>query len=205
MAPEGRAGQAACKPGSVPAVAGGGWPFIWDARYRTPHATYPGGDAKTRLPLRPRRAAPTRSCSRWGLPCRARRRARGALLPHPFTLARLRRGFGGRFAFCGTFPGVAPAGCYPAPCFRGARTFLPPRLGRCRPERKAAIRPSGPHLLGRPPAAPRQPACASRASSSVAVSASGRPLTSCGRKWRWKAARAVSVVASRMPLGAATS
>src|SRR5262245_9116408 len=31
-----------------------------------------------------------------------------------------------RFAFCGTFPGVAPAGCYPAPCFRGARTFLPP-------------------------------------------------------------------------------
>ena len=30
----------------------------------------------------------------------------------------------GRFAFCGTFPGVAPAGRYPAPCFRGARTFL---------------------------------------------------------------------------------
>ena len=30
----------------------------------------------------------------------------------------------GRFAFCGTVPGVAPAGRYPAPCFRGARTFL---------------------------------------------------------------------------------
>lgn len=29
-----------------------------------------------------------------------------------------------RFAFCGTFPGVTPAGRYPAPCFRGARTFL---------------------------------------------------------------------------------
>jgi len=29
-----------------------------------------------------------------------------------------------RFAFCGTFPRVAPAGCYPAPCFREARTFL---------------------------------------------------------------------------------
>ena len=28
--------------------------------------------------------------------------------------------------FCGTFPGVAPAGRYPAPCLRGARTFLPP-------------------------------------------------------------------------------
>jgi len=39
--------------------------------------------------------------------------------------------------FCGTVPGVAPAGRYPAPCFRGARTFLSPN------ERRAAIRPSG--------------------------------------------------------------
>ena len=31
----------------------------------------------------------------------------------------------GRSAFCGTFPGVAPAGRYPAPFFHGARTFLP--------------------------------------------------------------------------------
>jgi hypothetical protein len=29
-----------------------------------------------------------------------------------------------RFDLCGTFPGVAPAGRYPAPFFRGARTFL---------------------------------------------------------------------------------
>ncbi len=34
----------------------------------------------------PRRVAPIRSCSRRGLPCRPRCRARGALLPHPFTL-----------------------------------------------------------------------------------------------------------------------
>ncbi len=61
------------------------WPFVWDARCRTPRATYPGGGAETRPALRP--AAPTRSCSRWGLPCRPRRRGRGALLPHPFTLA----------------------------------------------------------------------------------------------------------------------
>ena len=39
--------------------------------------------------------------------------------------------------FCGTFPRVAPAGRYPAPCFHGARTFLP-RLAA-----KVAIRPSG--------------------------------------------------------------
>ena len=50
------------------------------------------------------------------------------------------RGRSRRFAFCGTFPGVAPAGRYPAPCFRGARTFLPPRPHGAR---KAAIRPSG--------------------------------------------------------------
>src|SRR5689334_25044344 len=31
---------------------------------------------------------------------------------------------GGRFVLCGTFPGVAPAGCYPAPHVDGARTFL---------------------------------------------------------------------------------
>ena len=35
----------------------------------------------------------------------------------------------GRSALCGTFPGVAPAGRYPAPCLRGARTFLD-TLGR---------------------------------------------------------------------------
>src|SRR5690606_31790316 len=37
---------------------------------------------------------------------------------HPYRPA------GRRFAFCGTFPGVAPSGCEPSPCFDGARTFL---------------------------------------------------------------------------------
>src|SRR5262245_66516948 len=32
------------------------------------------------------RAAPTRFCFRWGLPCRPCYQERGALLPHPFTL-----------------------------------------------------------------------------------------------------------------------
>ena len=64
-----------------------GWPFIWDARYRTPRATYPGGGAENRL-AREEPAAPTWSCSGWGLPCRRRYRSRGALLPHPFTLTR---------------------------------------------------------------------------------------------------------------------
>ena len=37
-------------------------------------------------------------------------------LPYKFQLR--------RFIFCGTFPGVAPAGYYPAPLSCGARTFL---------------------------------------------------------------------------------
>ena len=45
---------------------------------------------------------------------------------------------GRRSAFCGTFPRVAPAGCYPAPCFRGARTFLPPNRSGGRPSGRLA-------------------------------------------------------------------
>ncbi len=117
---------------------GAGRPFIWDAGCPAPRATDPDGGAENRLG-REGPAVPTWSCSRWGLPCPLRCRRSGALLPHPFTLACSRPWRGGcrRSAFCGTFPGVAPAGRYPAPSFRGARTFLPP------PRRKAAVRPSG--------------------------------------------------------------
>ena len=86
-------------------------------------------------------AAPTWSCSRWGFPCRRRCRRRGALLPHRFTLA-VRRTFrtDRRCTFCGTFPGVAPAGRYPAPYLRGARTFLPPPEGGERPSGRLALK-----------------------------------------------------------------
>jgi len=74
------------------------------------------------------RAVPIRSCSRWGLPCRRRCRRRGALLPHRFTLTVLARRRKRRSVLCGTVPGLAPAGCYPAPLVHGARTFLPGNL-----------------------------------------------------------------------------
>jgi len=45
---------------------------------------------------------------------------------HPYRRAIREGSSRRRFAFCGTFPGVTPAGRYPAPCFRGARTFLHP-------------------------------------------------------------------------------
>ena len=55
-----------------------------------------------------------------------------------------------RFVLCGTFPGVAPAGCYPAPYVDGARTFLPRSLSAIA---GAAVRPTDIHgmgVLGRP-------------------------------------------------------
>ncbi len=130
-----------------PAEAGG-WPFIWDARYRTPRATDPDGDAKTR-PADP-------SCDETGLPSLLGLAPGGVYRAAPVagdavrsyrTLSPLPRGATdraeGRFAFCGTFPRVAPAGRYPAPCFRGARTFLPrPRgsiRGRQRPSGRLAL------------------------------------------------------------------
>ena len=79
-------------------------------------------------------APPTWSCSRRGLPCQACYQARGGLLPHPFTLTSCRSGR--RSALCGTFPRLAPGGCYPPPCLPGARTFLqwqvtpPPAIAR---------------------------------------------------------------------------
>ena len=83
------------------------------------------------LPACAESVVPIRFCSRWGLPCRPRCRVRGALLPHLFTLTACRSTR--RFDLCGAFPGVAPAGRYPAPCFRGARTFLPCRSRSGRP------------------------------------------------------------------------
>ena len=64
-----------------------GWPFIWGVRYRTPRRNLPGqrrGNPPANLHSH---AVSIRFCSRWGLPCRRRCRQRGALLPHPFTLA----------------------------------------------------------------------------------------------------------------------
>jgi len=54
------------------------------------------------------------------------------LLPLPF-------GWGKRFVLCGTVPGVAPAGCYPAPYVDGARTFLSSHLSMIA---GAAVRPT---------------------------------------------------------------
>jgi hypothetical protein len=90
-----------------------GRPFLWDRFRNLPRRDQPGrrnGNVPAGLCCHSRTAAPIRSCSRWGLPCQRRYRHCGALLPPRFTLTvtTLRRVR--RFVFCGTIPGVAPAG-----------------------------------------------------------------------------------------------
>jgi hypothetical protein len=128
--------QPACKPGS-------GW-HAGRARIRDGHSSGTPVARRLKRPTRTARsghrsrsfhacaqkprAVPIRSCSRWGLPCRRRCRRRGALLPHRFTLTAAIRNTPRRSVLCGTVPGFAPAGCYPAPFVHGARTFLPGNL-----------------------------------------------------------------------------
>src|SRR3978361_982918 len=83
-------------------------------------------------------AVPIRSCSRCGLLCSFRLVTTGTLLLHPYR-AEAPRGEGGRFVLCGTIPGVAPAGRYPAPYVDGARTFLSRSLSTVA---GAAVRPT---------------------------------------------------------------
>jgi hypothetical protein len=103
--------------------------FLWDVRCRTPHATDPDDDPKADLqgdgkthPYVPSLfgLAPGGACLASPVAGTAVRSYRTlSSLPRPS-----RNPIARRFAFCGAFPGVAPAGCCPAPCLRGARTFL---------------------------------------------------------------------------------
>src|SRR5271155_6015938 len=138
--------QTACKPGSVPPEGpwslGRGWPFLWDARCRAPRATDPSGGAKVRP------ASPRPGCLPLLLGL-----APGGVFPAAVVAAGAVRSYrtvsplpparfsetDRRCTFCGTFPGVAPAGRYPAPYLRGARTFLPPPKGRERPSGRLAL------------------------------------------------------------------
>jgi hypothetical protein len=125
--------QPACKPGSV-----GHRPFA-----RTIRDGHSSGTTLARCLEQPTRTASlTSPCGRYrfreqpalpslfglapGVVCHAGSVAGTAvrsyrtfspLLPLPL-------GVGKRFVLCGTVPGVAPAGCYPAPYVDGARTFL---------------------------------------------------------------------------------
>src|SRR4051812_36713789 len=63
---------------------------------------------------------------------------------HPYC-AKTPKGGGERFVLCGTIPGVAPAGRYPAPYVDGARTFLSRSLSTVA---GAAVRPTDRPVMG---------------------------------------------------------
>jgi hypothetical protein len=169
-----------------PAEAGGR-PFLWGARRRTPRATYPddrpGNGPAPRLAAVPSSLlglAPGGVCRASAVAGRAVRSYRPVSpLPAGPPARRLERP-GGRYAFCGTFPEVALAGRYPAPCSRGARTFLP------RVAAGAAVRPpaTASQLI-----APRARSKATTSSSRRRVSSSATPSGRRCRNRRWKATR----------------
>ncbi len=85
-------------------------PFLSATCCHAAPATNPGDRCETHQPLLAQeRAAPIRSCSGWGLPCRDHCWPRGALLPHPFTLTAPQAGVGGFLSVALSLDWVAPA------------------------------------------------------------------------------------------------
>ncbi len=176
--PADRGRQTACKPGSVSARR----------RRMAIHLGRPSPDASSDQPGRParkpaepppregrRRAAPIRSCSPWGLPCRRRCRRRGALLPHPFTLARRRR-----LARTGGLLSVALSLGSPPPGVTRHRVSVEPGLSSPRREPKGG-HPTVWRHSRRTRAARRRQARATTSKRTCAVSGSTTPST---RRWR---------------------
>ena len=130
--------QTACKPGSVPPSDGDGHSSGTPVAGRLVRPTRTAARKHARAIAHP--AVPIWSCSRWGLPCHSRHRERGALLPHPFTLAAPApsRAFGMAVCFLWHFPWGRPRRPLAGTVFPWSPDFpLPARTSR------AAIRPSG--------------------------------------------------------------
>ena len=139
-------------------------------------------------------AAPIWSCSRWGLPCHRRYRRRGALLPHPFTLASRPKRGGGLLS-------VALSLGSPPPGVTRHRVSVEPGLSspRCRQSAPEGGHPAIWQFLGKPENRRRQAARRVKASRRRRVARSMAPSTFSGRKWRWNAAMTSRVGKSRMP------
>jgi hypothetical protein len=125
-------GQTACKPGSVSGRTGRTTTIHLGRPLPDASRDQPGRRGRKRSLVRPEppRVAPTRSCSRWGLPCRRRCRRRGALLPHPFTLTR-RAEAGRAVCFLWHFPWGRPRRGLPGTAFPWSPDFPP--AGACAP------------------------------------------------------------------------
>ena len=147
-------------------------------------------------------AAPIRSCSRWGLPCRPRYRGRGALLPHRFTLACCERSIAGKLepavCFLWHFPWGRPRRPLAGTVFPWSPDFPPmfsaaPAKLRANRNASAAVQPSGRSQMrararqvnGVPPCGDCGPvARLATASRRARVPASAWPVMASGRQWR---------------------
>ena len=147
--------QTACKPGSVrtgcPALNGHSSGTRIAARLARP--TRATGrkcpcDSAPRFRGHASPAAPIRSCSRWGLPCRPCCQGRGALLPHRFTLADGGRALAPAVCSLWHFPWGRPRRPLAGTVFPWSPDFPPPGLPPA-----AAVQPSGPPVM-RPGGAP---------------------------------------------------
>jgi len=161
---------------------GHGRPFLWSPRCRRLRAANPESGAE--MPPPPRRSV--RLPSLFGLApggvCRAAAIAGSAVGSYP-TVSPLpaEPKLDRRSVLCGTFPELALAGHWPAPYFRGARTFLQPR------DHSRVQRPSShPHRGG---VAPQGRVGSSLATDCrrASVPPSATPSTHSGRQWRWNA------------------
>jgi hypothetical protein len=169
------------------------------------------GPEALRACARKLRAAPIRSCSRWGLPCRRRCRRRGALLPHRFTLTAVKHAThrGGLFSVAlslgsrppdvirhrlSTEPGLSSPACAGV-AVRPTDGKRDGETARCRQEaaRRSKARARAAMFRGRP-------RWASRSCKVFCVEASAIPSIRCGRKWRWKANTTSRVAGSYTPL-----
>jgi hypothetical protein len=186
--------QTACKPGSVPpSKKRTRRSFLWTGPCGPVLATYPDGSGR-RGPAgarRLRRVVPIRSCSRRGLPCRPRRRVRGGLLPHPFTLAARSRKRGLAVCFLWRCPWGRPRRVLPVAFSPWSPDFPPPPRGA-----GATARPSDPAEEPRSRSVRRQAWDRIRAISLARVSPSAAPSTRPGRQCRWKALTTLLVASS---------
>jgi hypothetical protein len=110
-------------------------PSIWDARYRTPPAAYPGLQGSEQLPVPGPKAwiSPLLGLALGGV-CLAGTvtSPAGGLLHHHFTLANVRapHAHTPRYAFCGTMPSGRPAWPLASTVLYRVRTFLTPHATR---------------------------------------------------------------------------
>jgi len=124
--------------------------------------------------------------------CRAAGVAAGAVRSYRTVspLPRQTRNAPRRSVLCGTIPGLAPAGCYPAPLVHGARTFLPdplptppPLAGEEGGGAGAAVRPTDKGWMSAPVFVVKGETAGFKAWSEASGCGSAHQWCGCGRDW----------------------